>query len=110
MSNIFIELKKTCLGVLERGESDKDNETGLKERGGIEMSTTVLSITRCTLSSLKILTGRQWTNATFAMARTQTFLTLFRGSHAIRPTFVAGGTFVDAPLVASDEDTSRYKS
>ena len=42
MSNIFIGLKKTCLGVLNRGERDKDNETGLKERGVIEMSTTVL--------------------------------------------------------------------
>ena len=41
-SNIFIGLKKTCLGVLDRGERDKDNETGLKEGGGIEMSTTVL--------------------------------------------------------------------
>ena len=36
--NIFIGLKKTCLGVLERGERDKNNETGLKEGGGIEMS------------------------------------------------------------------------
>ena len=43
MSNIFIGLKKTCLGVLDtgRGEHDNDNETGLKEEGGIEMSTTV---------------------------------------------------------------------
>ena len=41
-SNIFIGLKKTCLGVLDRGERDKDNEIGLKEGGGIEMSTTVL--------------------------------------------------------------------
>ena len=40
----FIGLKKTCLGVLERGERDKNNETGLKQGGGIEMSTTVLSI------------------------------------------------------------------
>jgi hypothetical protein len=31
MSKIFIGSKKTCLGVLERGERDKDNETGLKE-------------------------------------------------------------------------------
>ena len=31
-------LKKTCLGVLERGERGKDNETGLIEGGGIEMS------------------------------------------------------------------------
>jgi hypothetical protein len=42
MSNIFIGLKKTCLGVLDRGERDKNNETGLKRGGGIEMSTTVL--------------------------------------------------------------------
>jgi|TARA_B110000008_G_scaffold245767_1_gene256229 hypothetical protein len=41
-SNIFIGLKKTCMDVLDRGERDKDNETGLKEGGGIEMSTTVL--------------------------------------------------------------------
>ena len=34
----------TCLGVLERGERGDDNETSLKEGGGIEMSTTVLSI------------------------------------------------------------------
>jgi hypothetical protein len=26
-------LKKTCLGVLERGERDKANEIGLKEGG-----------------------------------------------------------------------------
>ena len=44
MSNIFIGLKKTCLGVLERGDRGKDNETGLKEGGGIQMSTTVLPL------------------------------------------------------------------
>ena len=38
MSNIFIGLKKTCLGVLERGDRENDNEIGLKEGGGIEMS------------------------------------------------------------------------
>ena len=43
-SNIFIGLKKTCLGVLDRGKRDKDNKTGLKEGGGIEMSTTVLPL------------------------------------------------------------------
>ena len=43
-SNIFIGLKKTCLGVLEREDRDKDSETGLKEGGGIEMSTTVLPL------------------------------------------------------------------
>ena len=62
VSNIFIGLKKTCLGVLERGDRDQDNETGLTEGGVIEMSTRVLSIrdallhSRCSLSSLKILT------------------------------------------------------
>ena len=44
MSNIFITLKKTCLGVLDRGKRDKNNEIGLKEGRRIEMSTTVLSI------------------------------------------------------------------
>ena len=39
---IFIGLKMTCLGVLDRGDCGKDDETGLKEGGGIEMSTTVL--------------------------------------------------------------------
>jgi hypothetical protein len=33
ISNIFIGLKKTCLGVLDRGERVKDNETDLKEGG-----------------------------------------------------------------------------
>ena len=43
-SNIFIGLKKTCLGGFRIEEiRDKDNETGLKERGGIEMSTTILT-------------------------------------------------------------------
>ena len=44
MSNIFIGLKKTCLGVLDRRDRDKDNETGLKEEGVIEMSTTMLPL------------------------------------------------------------------
>jgi hypothetical protein len=43
-SNIYIGLKKTCLGVLERKDRDKDTETGLKKGGGIEMSTTVLPL------------------------------------------------------------------
>ena len=34
----------TCLGVLDGEERGDYNRTGLKERGGIEMSTTVLSI------------------------------------------------------------------
>ena len=44
MSNIFIGLKKTCLGVLDRRNREKYNETGLKEGGGIKMSTTVLPL------------------------------------------------------------------
>ena len=32
----------TCLGISDRRDRDKDNETGLNEGGGIEMSTTVL--------------------------------------------------------------------
>ena len=44
----------TCLGVLDREERDKGNEIGLKERGVIEMSTTVLH-SRCSLSSLEYL-------------------------------------------------------
>jgi len=42
MSNIFIGLKKSCLGVLDRGERDKYNEKNLKEGGVLEMSTKVL--------------------------------------------------------------------
>ena len=44
MSNIFIGLKKTCLGVLDTAEPGNGNETSLKEGEGIEMSTTMLSI------------------------------------------------------------------
>ena len=43
----------TCLSVLEIGDREKNNETGLKEGGVIKIETTVrASITRCTLSSL----------------------------------------------------------
>ena len=35
----------TWLGVLDRGERDNANETGLKEGGRIEMSTAVLPFT-----------------------------------------------------------------
>ena len=55
MSNIFIGLKKTCLGVLDRGERDKDDETGLKEEGAIEMSTTVLPLRDARSLRLKYL-------------------------------------------------------
>jgi hypothetical protein len=34
----------TCLGVLERGDRDNDNEIGLKEGGVIEMSNYSASI------------------------------------------------------------------
>ena len=38
----FIGSKKTCLGVLERGERDKDNEIRLKEGKVTKIETTVL--------------------------------------------------------------------
>ena len=41
---IYNVKKKTCLGVLDRGKRGDGNETGLKEGGGMKMSTTVLSI------------------------------------------------------------------
>ena len=34
---IYWVKKKTCLGVLDRGDRGKDNETGLKEEGGIKI-------------------------------------------------------------------------
>ena len=43
-SKYFIGLKMTCLGVLDWEKRDKTTETGLKERGVIEMSTTVLPL------------------------------------------------------------------
>ena len=42
VSKYEIGLKKTCLGVLKRGERDKDYETGLKEGEGKKILTTVL--------------------------------------------------------------------
>ena len=49
--NIFIWVKKkTCLGVLERGDRENDDETNLKVVGGIEMSTTVLPLRDAPLS------------------------------------------------------------
>ena len=59
MPNIFIGLKKTCLGCFTIEEiREKDNETSLKEGGGIEMSTTVLSIYAMhALLRFKILTS-----------------------------------------------------
>ena len=59
MSNIFIGLKKTCLGVLERGDCDKNNEIGLKEGGRIKISTTVLPLRDARSLRFKILTTRQ---------------------------------------------------
>jgi len=46
----------TCLGVLDRGERDKGNATGLKEGRGIEMSTTVLPLRDARSPSLEVLT------------------------------------------------------
>ena len=45
MSNIFIWVKKDLFGCFRIEEiHDKDNETGLKEGRGIEMSTTVIPL------------------------------------------------------------------
>jgi len=56
MSNIFITLKKTCLGVLEwRRYVTKTMKQGLKEGGGIEMSTTVLPFTITIITSTKVI-------------------------------------------------------
>ena len=41
----------TCLGILDRGEREKQNETGLQERGEIEIEITVLH-SRCSLLRL----------------------------------------------------------
>ena len=50
--------KRTCLGVLDIEEiRDKDNETGLKEGGGIEMSTTVLPFAMLALFVFDLLTS-----------------------------------------------------
>ena len=57
MSNIFIGLKKTCLGVLDKGKRDKDNATGLKEGGGIKIETTVLPFAMLAPSLLYLLTS-----------------------------------------------------
>ena len=44
-SNIYYYVKKRLVGVFyNREERDQDNETGLKEGRGIEMSTTVLHL------------------------------------------------------------------
>ena len=53
----FIGLKKDLFGCFRIEEiRDKDNETGLKEEGGIEMSTTVLPLRDALSPSLKLLT------------------------------------------------------
>ena len=42
MSKIFIGSKKTCLGVLDKEDRDKDNEICLKEGRAMKILTTVL--------------------------------------------------------------------
>ena len=54
---MWIMLKNDMFGCFIIEEiRDKDNETGLKEGGVIEMSTTVLPYTRCSLLRFSILT------------------------------------------------------
>ena len=57
--NICIGLKKDLFGCFRIEEiRDKDNETGLKEGGGIEMLTTVLPFT-ITIITSTIVTNSQ---------------------------------------------------
>ena len=57
MSNIFYWVKKDLFGCFRIEEiRDKDNETGLKEGGVIEISTTVLPLRDARSLSLEILT------------------------------------------------------
>ena len=51
----FIGLKKDLFGCFEN-RRERDNETGLKEGGGIEMSTTVLPLRDARSLSLEIPT------------------------------------------------------
>ena len=41
---ILLGQKRLVLGVLDRGKRGKNNETGLKEAGGIKIETTVLPL------------------------------------------------------------------
>ena len=53
----FIGLKKDLFGLFyNRGERDNDNETGLKEEGEIEISTTVLPLRDARSFALYLLT------------------------------------------------------
>ena len=56
--------KKTCLSCFRIEEiRDKDNETGLQEGGGIELSTTVLPLyTRCSALFRFVNTYQQFVN------------------------------------------------
>jgi len=66
MSNIFITSKKDLFGCFRIEKNDAvNNETGLKDRGGIEMSTTVLHSRAA--PSLDLLTT---TNATQTTSKT----------------------------------------
>jgi hypothetical protein len=71
MSNIFITSEKDLFGCFRiEKERRGDNETGLKDRGGIEMSTTVLHLRAApslAAPSLDLLTT---TNATQTTSKT----------------------------------------
>jgi hypothetical protein len=56
-SNIFYSVKKDLFGCFRIEEAcNKDNETGLKKGGGIEMSIAVLPLRDARSLSLEILT------------------------------------------------------
>ena len=57
---IFIGLKKTCLGVLDTRDRDKDNEIGLKKGRVIKIETTVLPLRDARSLSLCIYHPHQY--------------------------------------------------
>ena len=89
VSNIFIGLKKTCLGVLDRVDCDKDNETDLKEGGNIEMSITVLH-SRCSLFRLN-------TYQAICLTFFQFFFGFFAGYSSKK--FKVTGSFIPPPHI-----------
>ena len=92
MSNIFIWVKKDLFGCFRyRGDRENDNATGLKEGGGIEMSTTVLSIYAMHAPSLLI-----YLPIVCDIDRVMT-LTLFGGNVHIDP--LPGGLGLPLPSI-----------
>ena len=80
----FIGLKTTCLGVLDRGDRDINNETCLKEGEEIEMSATMLHSRAA--PSLKLLTikiVKIYRKQFVCIGRRCTFRHNFSGRHTV---------------------------